>query len=61
MWSQTPALGNELQNTKYGTIKQKVKKERVGREGAEIERASERRVGRTDCFQHGVIKLVLDN
>ena len=42
-------------------IKQKVKKERVGREGAEIEQASERCVGRTDCFQHGVIKLVLDN
>ena len=39
----------------------KSKKGKGCREGAEIERASERRVGRTDCFQHGVIKLVLDN
>ena len=50
MRSQTPAVGNELQNTKYDTIKQKVKKGKVGRQGAEIERASERRMRRTDCF-----------
>ena len=35
--SENRNVGNELQNIKYDTIKQKVKKkERVGREGAEI-------------------------